>query len=94
MKKINISIRFFAMMREIVGKSKISIEINENSSINVIMSELADSIPDLRNVLFMKNTINESLVFVLNGQTVKLLTTIISEGDELTILPPSGGGLF
>ena len=30
MKKISVSIRFFAMMREVVGSSKIKLEVEEN----------------------------------------------------------------
>lgn len=92
MTKITIIIRFFAMMREIVGKSKILYEITENISINRVIIELADEIPNLKNILFNKNNVNESLLFVLNGQTVESLQVILKDNDELTILPPSGGG--
>ncbi len=92
MTKITISIRFFAMMREIVGKSRMLYDIKENISINKIIMELADKIPDLKNILFVENKINESLVFVLNSQTIESLQVILKDNDELTILPPSGGG--
>ena len=92
MNKITVSIRFFAMMRETVGSSIIKLEFEENLSISEIITELANRLPDLKANLFKNRKINETLVFVLNGNSVELLTTTIKDNDELTILPPTGGG--
>ncbi|OLS25726.1 MAG: hypothetical protein HeimC2_17820 [Candidatus Heimdallarchaeota archaeon LC_2] len=92
MNKITVSIRFFAMMREIVGSPRILYKFEKNLSVLEIINVLACKFPDLKNIFYYKNKINETLVFVLNGQTVESLTRIIKADDELTILPPTGGG--
>ena len=92
MNKITIAIRFFAMMREIVGSSRIILEFEEDLSIFEIINELANRLPDLKTILLNNKKINETLVFVLNGHSVELLTTTVKDNDELTILPPTGGG--
>ena len=90
--KINLSIRFFAILREIVGSSRLSIHINHGNSIVDVIGDLILTYDGLKKHLYTNNTINTQFVYVLNGEGTSSFDTILKDNDELAILPPSGGG--
>ncbi|MHA2027994.1 MAG: ubiquitin-like small modifier protein 1 [Candidatus Kariarchaeaceae archaeon] len=90
--KIIISIRIFALIREIVGQPIINLEVNKHSSVNDVLLLLISEYPQVQQRIFADDKINPNLVFVLNDENVTTLNQRIREGDKLAIVPPSGGG--
>ena len=89
---IKLSIRFFALLREIVGASKISIEVDKGNSVNDIIEYLTVEYHDLQEHLYTDGSVNSQFIYVLNGKNISSFDDILSDSDELAILPPSGGG--
>lgn len=89
---IKLSIRFFALLREIVGTSKISINTNKGNSIIDIIEYLTSEYQELKEHLYTDGSINSQFIYILNGENITSLEEILTNSDELAILPPSGGG--
>ncbi len=97
---MRISIRFFTVLREITGKKEETIEIpeDEKSTIFTVLEKLADIYGEpFRNYVFEPKTskVRGFLQFFVNGQSsqaFKGLETKLTDGDELAIVPPVGGG--
>lgn len=81
---IEIHIRYFASLREIVGLSEESINIHEETSVAQIREQLATRYPRLQTIL-------ERSISAVNRRYVAG-DTILHEGDELVFVPPMGGG--
>lgn len=90
--KIKLSIRFFALLREIVGTSKISIKINEGNSVIDVIEYLTTKYQKLQEHLYSNGSINSQFIYILNGENISSLDDLLTDSDELAILPPSGGG--
>ena len=89
---IRLSIRFFALLREIVGASKISINVNKGSSIAWVIKYLTTKYQNLHEHLYSNGSINSQFIYIVNGENITSLDEVLTDSDELAILPPSGGG--
>ena len=98
--KLQVSVRFFTKLREIVGKKEEKLEFlqGEQVTLDVILKKLrqrygkrfVDYVYDPKT-----GEVRGFLQFLINGKsaiTLNGLQTILDEGDVLAILPPIGGG--
>ncbi len=77
--KINVTVKFFAMLRE-YGPVKETINVPENSTIKL---------------LFKRYQIPKEAwktIIIVNGRPHKDLETVLNDGDIVSIFPPIGGG--
>ena len=83
---INVRIRTLGVFKELFGNKVLTIELKENATVRNVVQKLAGSeINDIRsNALIL---VNGKEISVLNG-----LETIVSDGDEIVLLPVSHGG--
>lgn len=81
---ININIRFFAALKELIGKNQIDLLVPENSSVKDVIKTLEVSYPEVKNIL----TISKFAVN-MEYQDVEMR---LSDGDEVTIIMPVSGG--
>ena len=81
---MKIEVRLFAVLRERIGKSVVSLEIPEGSSCSKIFSLLEDEQEGLKPLF-------ERCALAVNGEYVDRCVSL-SAGDEVTILPPVSGG--
>ncbi len=81
---MQIQVTLFAALREIAGKSILTIESPGKCSCAEVVSEIRQKIPALAEIL------NSSLVAV-NGTYVDK-SAVVSAEDEIAILPPVSGG--
>jgi molybdopterin synthase sulfur carrier subunit len=97
---LQVSVRFFTSLREIVGKKEEMIEFPEGEQITVdkVLKTLAQRYGK-RFIEYVYDSksgeVRSFLQFLVNGKsatTLNGLETALKDGDVLAILPPVGGG--
>lgn len=73
----------FGIAKEILAASTLRLEVQQGSSIAVLKAELIGKYPDLEKLRSLKFAVNEDY------QTDDF---ILSENDEVVIIPPVSGG--
>jgi MoaD family protein len=97
---LQVSVRFFTRLREIVGKKEEKLDFSEarNVTVDIILRRLGEKYgkPFIDYVYEKKGgEARGFLQFLVNGKsaaTLKGLQTELQDGDVLAILPPVGGG--
>ena len=97
---MQIKIRFFTSLREIVGKREETLSYNakENVTVDLVLKTLTEKYGDpFKEYVYDNKTFQPKgfLQFLVNGNstsTLNGLETELKEGDVLAILPPVGGG--
>lgn len=79
-----IKVKLFAILRERVGKSEITITVPTGITVNYLNSEILKKYPQLK-------SFNNKFVTSVNWK-VTTGNTIISSKDEIALLPPVSGG--
>jgi molybdopterin synthase sulfur carrier subunit len=97
---LQVSVRFFTSLREIIGKKEETLTFSEGSKVTVgtVLKILAQRYGKR----FVEYVYDEKtgevkgfLQFLVNGKsatTLNGLQTALEDGDVLAILPPVGGG--
>jgi molybdopterin converting factor subunit 1 len=81
---IVVKVLFFGRLREIVGRSEVSVHLSDGSPIEALFARFASSHPDLADF-------RRSLVASRNREFAPWTATLHS-GDEVAFLPPVSGG--
>ena len=97
---MRIVIRFFASLREIVGKKVENLDFPDGMEVTVekILQRLVKMYKNnFYEYVFDKKTgvIQSYLTLLVNSRSITTLEgikTVLSDGDLLVILPPTGGG--
>jgi MoaD family protein len=97
---LQVSVRFFTSLREIVGKKEETIEFPEGEkvTVEVVLKTLAQRYGKRFVEYVYDRETGEArgfLQFLVNGKsasTLNCLETELADGDVLAILPPVGGG--
>lgn len=79
-----IKIKFFAVLREIIGREEMLFEISPNTSCGELLFSLNRQFPGLVPIL-------SSCLIAINGSYASSKASL-SDGDELALLPPVSGG--
>ncbi len=81
---MNVRVKFFAMTRDIVGTSELSVEIPERATTSELLDSLIKQYPKLTQwKQYVRVAVNHE--YVLQEQ-------VLSQGDEVAIIPPVSGG--
>ena len=93
----SITIRFVGSLRSIVGKSKITLNINEKITVKELMGLIVEEFPQAKRTLIDPELedprpnaliiVNDKEISVLNG-----LETVLKDGDKVVLVPVSHGG--
>jgi len=85
---------FHAMFREAVGKGEITHELGSNSTLRMLLDDLARKYgKDFKQILNPKTGLIEvDTLVMLNGQSVRKPDVQLKDGDVVMITVPIGGG--
>jgi sulfur-carrier protein len=83
---MKISIRYFASLRESVGRTDETLSVPEDTRVSSISTLLATHYPALQPIL-------PRCVCAVNHHYVTA-DTVLQEGDEVVFIPPTGGGAW
>lgn len=95
---VNVKVKLFANLREAAGTPELM--LSGEKVIDVLLS-LTENYPPLKDLIFEKPEGEESPVLcgsinvLINGNNVRHLEgldTLLSDGDEVAVLPPISGG--
>jgi molybdopterin converting factor subunit 1 len=81
---MHISVLFFGMLKEVVGRSAERLELPEGASLQVLLQRYANQFPGMRPML-------PSLALAVN-QEYSAAERVLRDGDEVGLLPPVSGG--
>jgi molybdopterin converting factor subunit 1 len=81
---MNITVRFFANLREATGTSQLALEVPDGADLHIVVSQLIASYPHLEGQQAMWN-------FAVN-QTHAEADVVLHAGDRVTIFPYVAGG--
>ena len=80
---MNIKIIAFGIARDIIGGNQATLDCNKGTTVSQAFVHLTEKYPDFEKLSSLKMAINEE--YVPND-------FVISEGDELVLIPPVSGG--
>lgn len=80
-----ITVKFFAMLKNTVGRDEASISIPPQIRLSELKVLLKKEFPSI------KDFIDKNIMFSVN-QEFAVSDTIIKDGDEVGLLPPFSGG--
>ena len=96
---MQISIRYFTTLREIIGKKEEQLTFPENqkTTITIVLKTLSDKYgkPFIEYVYDTDGKIKNTLQLLINGTNISVLEqqeTTLQNGNVLAILPPVSGG--
>jgi MoaD family protein len=87
---LKIQVSYFGHIRTSAGVKTDSIELAKGSSLDSLLDIVCRK-RDIREQIFGQSSVN----LLVNGRNVKFLggmETVLSDGDEVSIFPPTGGG--
>ena len=83
---MKITLKFFANLKELAGTDALELEMKEGSDVEALIRTISSELPALREILEKK------AVFISINQDMAKNSDILSEGDEVGLLPPFSGG--
>ena len=94
---MNVKIRYFASVRELVNLREETIEVPVGTNVRNLLDILAAKHGDKLKQYLLDQTGNprEYLQFLLNEKSISQIDgflTLLSDGSTLAIIPPVGGG--
>ena len=81
---MKIVVRLFAVARQLAGREMISLEVSPGTTIGQLREKLAEELPDLSPVL-------PHVLFAI-GSEYAADEQAITEGSQITCIPPVSGG--
>ncbi len=83
---MKITLKFFANLKELAGRDMLELEIDEGSNVENLTQTICVKFPELESI------IEKKAVFISVNQEMAKKNDILSEGDEVGLLPPFSGG--
>lgn len=83
---MKITLKFFANLKELAGTDMLELEIDEGSNVENLTQTICIKFPELTPI------IEKKAVFISVNQEMAKKNDILSEGDEVGLLPPFSGG--
>jgi molybdopterin synthase catalytic subunit len=81
---INVDLRYFAAMREALGRSSERLSVPAGTTAGALLDRLVAEQPKLDRI--------RSVVMVMVNQSYAAADTVLKEGDEVAFIPPVSGG--
>ncbi|MCG3110546.1 MAG: MoaD/ThiS family protein [Candidatus Manganitrophus sp. SB1] len=81
-----VKIRFFAVLKKIVGKEEVVLDVEKGTTLEQLLSRLERDLPPLQQIM------KEGKILISVNQEVVPKECLIQNGDEIAFLPPFAGG--
>lgn len=85
MAEVEIEVIFFAKARELVGRSSAKLNIQQQTTVQQIKYKLIQTFPNLEQL-------GDAYMLALNEAYLESEEVILSQNDELALIPPISGG--
>jgi len=92
-----LNIKFIGALRHISGKTQLSVNFQENTSLKALLKRLNKEFPSLEKT-FTDQQLNDSrsnALILVNGREISVLNgleTKLNDGDEIVFVPVVHGG--
>jgi molybdopterin synthase sulfur carrier subunit len=86
-----IKVKLFANFREVTRKKDIDLDVR-GDTVKAAIDALVSGYPGLGPLMLHDGKIKPYVNVLINGQSVKDISTHIKENDELALFPPVSGG--
>ncbi len=83
---MKITLKFFANLKELAGRDMLELDIDEGTNVENLTQMICVKFPELTPI------IEKKAVFISVNQDMAKNKDILSEGDEVGLLPPFSGG--
>jgi molybdopterin converting factor subunit 1 len=83
---MKITIKLFANLKELAGTDGLDLELDKGASVEKLMQAICEKFPGLAPI------IEKKAVFISVNQEMAKNSDVLSEGDEVGLLPPFSGG--
>jgi molybdopterin synthase sulfur carrier subunit len=93
---MQVTLKFFATFREIVGSKTIDREFSEGTTVGEVLYELESEYDDLVGELLVDGDLKPQINVLKNGREVlhmEGIDTEVEAGDTVSIFPPVAGGV-
>ena len=94
--QLRVFFKSFGPIRRVAGASVIELDVSESSTIQDVIQKAIELLgKQLSHLIMTDGKVSGNLILLLNGrdtQRLDGLNTIVSENDEITILPHVQGG--
>ncbi len=90
-----INVKFYSLLRKFIGCKEIEVHAKKISILELIKKISRKVEKDLTNKLTQDKKLITGTIILLNGRNIHYLdklNTIVSDGDNINIFPPGGGG--
>lgn len=81
-----VKVKFFAVLKGLVGKEEVSLQIKEGLSLEQVIEQLKKELPALGDLM------KKGGILISVNQEVVEKHALIQDGDEIAFLPPFAGG--
>ncbi len=82
---INIKVRLFAALKEIIGENQLNLQISEGSSVKDVIAVIEETYPAVKKIIQISK-------YAVNMEYINIEKKLV-EGDEITIIMPVSGGV-
>ena len=94
---IAVKVSFLSLLKDRIGVKELNLDLEDNSTINDVFSELFEKFGDDIKTVLVKKTgeLNDHVVIMLNEKNIRSLDdldTKIQNNDEIMLLPAIAGG--
>lgn len=83
MKQIKVDVLFFGLAKELCAAKRVTLEVGEGSTLDFCRQKIEAEFPRLTQL---------QCAYAINKSYVNDGSCVLSDGDELAVLPPVSGG--
>jgi molybdopterin converting factor small subunit len=92
-----VTFKFIGSLRSMSGKSKFTLNLEDNVPLGEVMKKVSDELPKLGRVLMDsdREIASSNALILVNGKDISVLDglkTLLRDGDEVTLVPVLHGG--
>jgi molybdopterin synthase subunit MoaD len=96
LKLMKVQVKFLASLYDVTKVLKTEIELPDNATVMDLIKTIDKAVsPNFSSVILDDGKLKDQYVVLINGRSIDFLGglgTRLSNGDEVTFLPPAGGG--